>query len=87
MFTDPAVGIATGYGMDDQDVKSSSPGRVKNFIFSKSSKPVLGPTQSPIQWVPGIKRQGRDADHSPPTSDEVKKMWIYTSIPPYAFVA
>jgi hypothetical protein len=24
---------------------------------------------------------------SPPTSAEVKKMWIYTSTPPYAFMA
>jgi hypothetical protein len=36
---------------------------------------------------PGVKRPGREADHSPPTSAEVKKMWIYTSIPPYAFKA
>jgi hypothetical protein len=28
---------------------------------------------------PGVKRQGREADHSPPTKAEVKKMWIYTS--------
>jgi hypothetical protein len=26
---------------------------------------------------PGAKRQRREADHSPPTSAEVKKMWIY----------
>jgi hypothetical protein len=30
---------------------------------------------------PGVKRPGHEADHSPPTSAEVKKMWIYTSIP------
>jgi hypothetical protein len=35
----------------------------------------------------GVKLPGREADHSPPTSAEVKKMWIYTSIPPYAFMA
>jgi hypothetical protein len=35
----------------------------------------------------GVKRQGREADHSPPTSAEVKKMWIYTSTPPYVFMA
>jgi hypothetical protein len=34
---------------------------------------------------PGVKRQVREADHSPPTIAEVKKMWIYTSTPPYAF--
>jgi hypothetical protein len=33
---------------------------------------------------PGLKQQGREADHSPPTSAEVKKMWI---TPPYAFMA
>jgi hypothetical protein len=35
---------------------------------------------------PGVKRPGREADHSPTTA-EVKKMWIYTSTPPYAFMA
>jgi hypothetical protein len=34
---------------------------------------------------PGVKRPGREADHSPPSA-EVKKMWIYTSTPPYAFM-
>jgi hypothetical protein len=29
-----------------------SPGRVKNFLFSTSSRPALGSTQPPIQWVP-----------------------------------
>jgi hypothetical protein len=29
--------------------RSSSPGRVKNFLFSTSSRPALGPTH----WVPG----------------------------------
>jgi hypothetical protein len=65
---------------------------VKNFLFSTSSRPVLGPTQPPIQWVPwaispGVKRPGREADHSPPTGAEVKNTWIYTSTPPYAFMA
>jgi hypothetical protein len=30
----------------------------------------------------GVKQLGRDADHSPPTSAEVKKTWIYASPPP-----
>jgi hypothetical protein len=29
----------------------------------------------------------REAGHSPPTSAEIKKMWIYTSTPPYSFMA
>jgi hypothetical protein len=60
--------------------RSSSPGGVKNFYFCKLS------TQPPVQWVPGalspgVKRPGREDDHSPPTSAEVKKIWIYTSTP------
>jgi hypothetical protein len=35
---------------------------------------------------PGVKQQGREADHSPPVSAEVKKIWTYTSTPPYAFI-
>jgi hypothetical protein len=35
---------------------------------------------------PGVKRAAREADHSPSASVEVKKMWIYTSTPPYAFM-
>jgi len=38
----------------------------------------LGPTQPPIQWVPGVlslgvERRGRKADHSPPSGAEVKE--------------
>jgi hypothetical protein len=35
----------------------------------------------------GVMRPGRETDHSPPTSAEVKKTWIYTSAPPYAFMS
>jgi hypothetical protein len=46
----------------------------------------------PIQWVPrtlslGVKRPGREADHSPPSSAEVKNAWSYTSTPQYVFMA
>jgi hypothetical protein len=36
---------------------------------------------------PGLKRQGREADHSPSTSADVNKTWIYTSTLPYVFMA
>jgi hypothetical protein len=86
------VGIATAYRLDDRGGRSSNPGGGKNFLFSTSSRPALGPTQPPIQWVPGalspgVKRPGREADHPPPTSAEVKKILIYTSTPHYAFMA
>jgi hypothetical protein len=38
-------------------------------------------------WVPGVKRVGREADRSPPTSAEVKNTSIYTSAPPQDFMA
>jgi hypothetical protein len=50
------------------------------FLFTTASRMTLGPTQLPTQWVSGalslgIKRPGRDADHSPPSSAEVKE-WV-----------
>jgi hypothetical protein len=77
--------IATGYGLDDWGGQSSSLSRVKNIVFSTSSRPALGPTQSPVQCVPGVKRH--EAGGSATTSAEVKKTWIYTSTPPYAFMS
>jgi hypothetical protein len=35
---------------------------------------------------PVVKRPGREADYLPPYSAEVKKLWSYTSTPPYAFM-
>jgi hypothetical protein len=35
---------------------------------------------------PGGKAARREAEHSPPASAEVKKVWIYTSAPPYTFM-
>jgi hypothetical protein len=35
----------------------------------------------------GLKRPGREADHSPPSSAEVKNAWGYTSTPQYVFMA
>jgi hypothetical protein len=48
------------------------------FLFHTVSRTALGPTQPPIQCIPGafslgVKRPGRDADHSPPSSAEVKE--------------
>jgi hypothetical protein len=56
------------------------------FLFITASRPALGPTQPAIQWVPGalsvgVKRQGREVDHSPASSAEVKNEWSYTSTP------
>jgi hypothetical protein len=34
----------------------------------------------------GVKRPGREADQSSPSSAEIKKAWSYTSIPQYVFM-
>jgi hypothetical protein len=48
------------------------------FLFITASRTALGPTPTPIQWVSGalflgVKRSGREADHSPPYSAEVRE--------------
>jgi len=48
------------------------------FLYTTASKMALGPTQPLVQWVPGalslgVKRPGREADHLPPSSAEVKE--------------
>jgi len=61
------------------------------FPFATMSRLVLGPTQPPTQWIPGvlslrIKRPGPEADHSSPSTDEVNNAWNYTSNAQYVMV-
>jgi hypothetical protein len=58
---------------------------VASRIFSKSYRLALKATQPLIQFVPGKKRPGREDDHPPLTSPEVKKTWTYTSTPQNTF--
>ena len=66
------VDKATGYGLEGPGIESPW-GR----DFPHLSRPALGPTQPPVQWVPGLsrgkQRPGRDADPSPPSSAVVMK--------------
>jgi hypothetical protein len=73
------------YGLDARRFESRT--GLGNFVFTTSSRPALGPTQPPIQWVPEalslrVKLMGREADNSPPSSAKVKKASSYTSTPP-----
>jgi hypothetical protein len=61
-------------GLDDRGFDSRQ--ELGIFLFATASRPALGPTQPPIQWVPealslGVKRPGHEADQSPPSSAEV----------------
>jgi hypothetical protein len=85
---DSSVVIATGYGLYYRAVKVRVPKRPK--IFSSPcrpdrlwSSPSLLSSGHRELFPPGLKPLGREADHSPTNSAEVKKMWIYTSSVPY----
>jgi hypothetical protein len=78
---DSSVGIAMGYGLDDRGFVSGRGWEF--FLFTTASRPALGPTQPLIKRVQGalslgVKQPGREADHSAPSSAEVKNEWSYT---------
>jgi hypothetical protein len=64
------------YGLEYRANGVRSPVGAKDI--SSVSRPALGPTQPPVQWLPGVlypgvkARPGRDADHPPPSSAEVE---------------
>jgi hypothetical protein len=56
-FRDSVVSIATRYGLDGPGIESRW-GR----DFPHPSRPALGPTQSPVQWVPDLFPGGKAAE-------------------------
>jgi hypothetical protein len=46
-------GIVTGYGLDDRMIRVLISAELAIFFFDTLSITVLGPTQSPLQWIPG----------------------------------
>ena len=69
---DSSVGIATHHGLD-------GPGIESQWDFLHPSRPALGPTQPPIQWVPGL---SQGVKRPSPSSAEVKErvqLYLYSS--------
>jgi hypothetical protein len=85
-FRDPGysvVDIATGYGLDDRKSEFQSQ-YGQEFPLLQIGNGVH-PTSDPLGTggsFPGVKRPGREADHSLPARAAVKKTWIYTSTRP-----
>jgi hypothetical protein len=70
---DSSVRITTGYGIDGQ---GSILSRARFFHHSVQTGSVAHPPPYPMgtagSFSPGVKRPGCEADHSPPSSTEVK---------------
>jgi hypothetical protein len=83
--------MATGYGLGDGEVAVRVP--VGSKIFSSPGHPdrFWGPPSLLSNgyqeaFLLEAKRPGLEADHSFPTSEKIKEMWIYTSALLYVFM-
>ena len=63
-----SVGIAIQYWLDGPEIESRWEGDFPNQL-----RPVLWPTQPPVQSKPGLKRPGSDVDHLLTSTVEVKE--------------
>jgi hypothetical protein len=74
MSRDSAVGIPTGYRLDDIGVRVRVPVEtLLHVIQNGSGTQLLSYPMGTRGIVSGVKRPGRKPDHSPPTSAEVSK--------------
>jgi hypothetical protein len=78
------IGIATCYSLDGPRIESWW-----GYEYLHLSRPVLGPTQPAVQWVPGLfpspRQPGDGVDHPPPSGMEVKErveLYLYFSSGP-----
>jgi hypothetical protein len=44
----------SNYGLEHWAIEVRSPAKAKNFPLVSASRPVLGPTDIPVQWVPCV---------------------------------
>jgi hypothetical protein len=86
MSRDSSVGIATGYGLDDRMIGGWE------FFSRHHVQPSSGAHPDSYPMGTGalsleVKRPGRETNHSPPSSAEVKNAWNYPFTSQYAFRA
>jgi hypothetical protein len=73
-----SVSIVSGYGLDNRAIEVRSPAESKDFSSSlcvqtgSGAHPASCPMGTGGHFPGGKVRPGRDADHSPPSSAEVK---------------
>ena len=86
---DSSFGIATRYGLDDPGIESR---RRARFIAPVQTGPGADSASCTVGTgsFPGVKRPGRDVDHPPPSSAEVRErveLYLYSpSRPSWAVV-
>jgi hypothetical protein len=74
---DSSVGMALGYGLDDRGCRLRFPAAAVNFSLNHRAPNGSGahPASYPMDTRAlslGVKRPGREAVHSPPSSTEIK---------------
>jgi hypothetical protein len=72
---DSSVGTALGYGLDDRGSRVRFPAEAANFSLHDGVQNGSGAHPAPIRGALclGVKRPGREADHSPPSNAQLKE--------------
>jgi hypothetical protein len=86
------VSIACGYGLDYRAIEVRSGQRQRIFPLASESRPAVGATQPPVQWVPAVLFPGIKLVWGVTLTTHphlVPRSWMsrsYTFSPPLAFV-
>jgi hypothetical protein len=75
---------AVGWETEEFDLNSWQ--EQETFLFFRVSRPAMGSSQLPIQWIlgaisPGVKGQRYESEYSPPPSAKVKNSRITPTFP------
>jgi hypothetical protein len=70
-----SVGIALGYRLEDRGSRVRFPAEAGNFSLHRRIQNGSGAHSASHPRGTGVKRPGYEADHSPPSSAEVKE-WV-----------